>query len=153
MEVTAGMNYKTISNRPPSAGVAVDGEFRTEEERWLAALNVSFLIPDDYHVPYFDRAGALDVLRCRESTLDALIAAGLPCSGKSGQEWFDRYDLFNLALASGSKTSVPETAIRYALRWMSGGPQTWVERLDWRFEIDLECPHPSCGAEPCWIHA
>ena len=137
----------------PSAGVAVAGAFADERERWLAALATIFLIPGDHHMPYFDRVGALDTLRVEESTLDALIAAGLTCTGEPGQEWFDRYDLFNLSLASGSGKSVPETAIRYALRWMNGGPQTWFEPLDWKFEIDLECPHERCGAEPEFTHA
>ncbi|MGW7579337.1 hypothetical protein [Streptomyces sp. NPDC054765] len=124
-----------------------------EIDRWIAALDGLFTVPDDHRVAYFDRVAALDMLRCEEATLDALIKVGLPYLGETGKEWFDRFDLFNLALASGSATSVPEMAIQYALRWMHGGPHTWITELDWSFVVDLECPHQECGADPRWSHA
>ena len=53
----------------------------------------------------------MEMLRCGPDTLDGLVRAGLPCGGVPGAELFDRYDLFNLALLSGSGASVPERAI------------------------------------------
>ncbi|MGW1838140.1 hypothetical protein [Streptomyces sp. BBFR2] len=122
-------------------------------KRWLTALDGLYAVPEDHRVGYFDRTAALDTLRCGEKTLDALIAAGLPTTGAPGDEWFDRFDLFNLALASGSGQSVPEKAIAYALRWMHGGPETWTARLDWNFVVNLSCPREVCGAGPEWTHA
>lgn len=125
----------------------------TAEHGWLSALDGLFTIPSDFRNEDVDRVAALDMLRCGEATLDALIAAGLPCRGETGAEWFDRFDLFNLSLASKSTVSVPERAIRYALRWMHGGPQTWTEPIRWSFDIQLGCPLPECGPQPQWSHA
>lgn len=124
-----------------------------EADRWLSALERTFLVPEDHRVGYFDRVAALDMLRCGEQVLDELVQAGLPTLGEPGAEWFDRFDLFNLALASGSQTSVPEKAIKYALRWMHRGPKTWTESLDWTFVVDLSCPLDTCGEDPEWSHA
>jgi hypothetical protein len=122
-------------------------------EQWLAALDALYPVPEDHRVAYFDRVAALDLLRCGEDVFEALISAGLPHSGEPGKEWFDRFDLFNLALASGSRTSVPEKAIAYALRWMHGGPETWTAPLDWTFTVTLDCPREECGTDPAWSHA
>jgi hypothetical protein len=118
---------------------------------WLAALDRLFTIPYGYRDETVDRASAIEMLRCHPDVLDALVAAGLPCGGSPGAERFDRYDLFNLALTSGSGTSVPERSIEFALRWMNSGPDSWFEPLDWRFSIELECPRAGgCGADPWW---
>lgn len=118
---------------------------------WLTALDRLFTIPGDHRNEIVDRAGALDMLRCGDDVLDALITAGLPCGGTLGAERFDRYDLFNLALASGSGMSVPERSIEFALRWMNSKPGSWFEPLDWRFSVELECPRAGgCGADPWW---
>ncbi|MFD0885016.1 hypothetical protein ACFQ08_10700 [Streptosporangium algeriense] len=124
-----------------------------EADRWLAALDGLYSVPDEHRVGFFDRAGAVDLLRCGEEVFDELVKAGLPFAEESDGERFDRFDLFNLALASRSGTSVPEKAIRYALRWMHGGPETWTARLDWTFHVTLECPLDACGDEPQWTHA
>ncbi|WP_073391709.1 hypothetical protein [Jatrophihabitans endophyticus] len=124
---------------------------------WPAALERIWPIPADHRDAQVDRVAALDMLRCGETALDELVAAGLPADDRDGGQYFDRFDLFNLALASGSGTSVPERAIRYALRWMQGGPPTWVQPLHWTFDIELQCPAGSCPAdaagEPSWWHA
>jgi hypothetical protein len=138
------MHSVTDASRPAPA---------TAEHGWLAALDGLFTIPEDFRNTDVDRVGALDMLRCGEQTLDALIAAGLPCRGEAGAEFFDRFDLFNLSLASKSGVSVPERAIRYALRWMHGGPQTWTEPIQWTFDIQLRCPLPECGPDPQWWHS
>jgi hypothetical protein len=121
---------------------------------WLKALSGLWPIPPAFQDAQVDRVAALDMLRCGEPVLDELVASGLPAVERDGVQHFDRFDLFNLALASGSTTSVPERAIRYALRWMSGGPETWVAPLRWSFDIELACPRPDgCGPEAVWSHA
>jgi PAS domain-containing protein len=123
-------------------------------DAWLAALSGLFTMPAGYRDEQVDRIAALETLRCGPAVLDELVRAGLPCSGPSGDERFDRYDLFNLSLATGTGTSLPERTIHYALRWMHGGPETWTQRLEWIFEIELHCPDPAgCGAAPFWSHA
>lgn len=138
------MHSLTDAGRPAPA---------TAEQGWLAALDGLFTVPADFRNENVDRVAALDMLRCGEATLDALIAAGLPCRGEPGAEWFDRFDLFNLALRSKSTVSVPERAIRYALRWMHGDPHTWIEPIRWSFDIELRCPLPECGEQPEWWHS
>ncbi|MER7751444.1 hypothetical protein [Kitasatospora sp. NPDC097643] len=122
-------------------------------ERWTAALEKVYLVPEEYRTGYFDRAAALDLLRCGEEVLDRLVAAGLPSTGEPGDERYDRYDLFNLALASGSAESVPEKAIAYALRWMNQGPESWTAELGWSFAITVECPTGECGEQSSLSHA
>ncbi|KAB2342448.1 hypothetical protein [Actinomadura rudentiformis] len=118
---------------------------------WLGALARLFTIPAEYREEIVSREGALEMLRCGDGVLDALIAAGLPCGGPAGAELFDRYDLFNLSLASGSGASVPERSIEFALRWMNGEPDSWFQPLEWRFSVELECPRPEgCGDDPVW---
>ncbi|WP_223199543.1 hypothetical protein [Solihabitans fulvus] len=121
---------------------------------WLAALARLFVIPAGYRDENVDRVGALDMLRCGPAVLDALIRDGLPCSGEPGAERFDRYDLFNLALYSGSNSSVPERAIQFALRWMGKAPETWLNPMAWQVGIELACPEQhGCGDAPTWSMA
>ncbi|WP_327697964.1 hypothetical protein [Streptomyces sp. NBC_00459] len=118
---------------------------------WLAALAELFPVPAGYRDERVDRFGALDILRCGEDLLAELLAAGLPHSGPPGAELFDRYDLFNLALHSGSGTSAPETGIRFALRWMGRDPGTWFADRTWDLSVDLSCPlDGGCEADPTW---
>ena len=125
----------------------------TTSQTWLDALAELWPIPTEFRDAQVDRIVALDMLRCGEAVLAELVAAGLPCIERHGTQFFDRYDLFNLALASGSGTSVPERAICYALRWMSGGPETWIAPLRWTFDIELDCPAGDCGSDARWSHA
>jgi hypothetical protein len=122
-----------------------------EAGAWFAALEELFPIPAEYRREEIDRAGALDTLRCGDAVLEELIARGLPCSGEPGRERFDRNDLFNLALYSGSARSVPVMAFRFALRWMSEPASTWFEPRRWTVSIELGCGRPGgCGADPRW---
>ncbi|MFG3135613.1 hypothetical protein ACGFZA_05230 [Streptomyces sp. NPDC048211] len=124
------------------------------EDGWIQALDTVFVMPEDYRDLTVDRPAALDTLRCAEPVLDLLVEAGLACSEQDGVQLFDRYDLFNVALASGSGSSLPEISMRYALRWMRGGPATWTEPLDWTFAIELTCPlGEGCGPDARWEHA
>jgi hypothetical protein len=121
---------------------------------WLKALAGFWPIPPAFSDPQVNRVAALDLLRCGEPVLDELVASGLPMVERAGGQYFDRFDLFNLALASRTHTSVPERAIRYALRWMSGGPETWTAPLHWSFDIELSCPVAGgCDPGATWSHA
>ncbi|MCD0453481.1 hypothetical protein LO762_30495 [Actinocorallia sp. API 0066] len=115
---------------------------------WLAALADLVPVADGYRDEVVGRGEALDLLRCGDALLDDLVAHGLPCS-PDGR--FDRYDLFNLALYSGSGRSAPETGIRFALRWMGREPDTWFTDKSWTISVELACPRAGgCGADPWW---
>ncbi len=104
---------------------------------WLASLEQLFAIPPEYRRADAPRAHALEMLRCSEETLDALVAAGLPCEGSPGDERFDANDLFNLALYSSSRASVPERAFQFVLRWMTDPCDAWFEPRRWSFSLEL----------------
>src|SRR5688500_15292739 len=103
-----------VSSRPRTAArpASPDG--------WLAACERRCAIPAPFRDERVSRADALQTLRCGDELLDRLVAQGLPCGGARGDERFDAFDLFNLALDSGSGRSMPEMAFGFALRWMSG---------------------------------
>jgi PAS domain-containing protein len=123
-------------------------------ERWRAAVRHLWPVPAEFRDAQLNRVAALDMLRCGDDVLDVLVTEGLPAVVRDGTQYFDRFDLFNLALASGTLTSVPERAIRFALRWMSGGPDTWTAPLHWSFDIELGCPHAEgCDQAATWSHA
>ncbi|MFE2979029.1 hypothetical protein [Streptomyces sp. NPDC059258] len=124
------------------------------ENGLLKALDSLYAMPDDYREFTVERAAALDILRCGERQLDLLVGSGLQCERAGDGLRFDRYDLFNVALGAQSGRSLPEISMRYALRWMQGGPATWTEPLDWAFEVELTCPRDGgCGTDPRWQHA
>lgn len=106
---------------------------------WLGSLEQLFPIPAAHRDDCVDRRTALGVLCCGEAILDELLAHGLPSAGPSGEELFDRNDLFNLALYSGSQGSVPEKAVRFALRWMSEPTSTWFQAKRWSISFELAC--------------
>jgi hypothetical protein len=136
------------------AMTSIHPDLHDATETWLTALSGLWPIPPEFQDAQVNRVAALDMLRCGENVLDELVTAGLPAVVRDGTQYFDRFDLFNLALASGSQTSVPERAIRYALRWMSGGPGTWVSPLRWNFDIELSCPTgQGCDSRATWSHA
>lgn len=118
---------------------------------WLAACERLFAIPEPHRDEYVNRADARQMLRCDDALLDRLIAHGLPCGGTAGDERFDHYDLFNLALDSGSGRSMPEMAFQFALRWMSGAAESWFEPRHWTVNVGLQCGRrDGCGADPIW---
>ncbi|HEV2370664.1 MAG TPA: hypothetical protein VGS19_00730 [Streptosporangiaceae bacterium] len=120
-------------------------------DRWLTALAELVPVPPGYRNESIDRIGALDILRCDDAMLTDLVEHGLP---SAGGELFDRYDLFNLALYSGTGKSAPETGIRYALRWMGREPDTWFAEREWNLSVELFCPRPDgCRPGPTWSAA
>src|SRR4051794_32500649 len=118
------------------------------ERQWLRALDDLVVIPDGFRDESAGRDEALATLRCGEAVLDALVAAGLPCDD---EQRFDRFDLFNLALYSGSGRSMPEMAFQFALRWMASPADSWFAPRRWRFDVGIACGRADgCGAEPSW---
>lgn len=121
---------------------------------WLASLALLYPVPAPHRAPQTGRREALEILRCGPAVLDELLRAGLPHSRGSEGELFDRHDLINLALNSGTGQSAPERAMRFALRWMHEDPKTWTLALDWTLRIELACADPGgCGADASFSHA
>jgi hypothetical protein len=119
-----------------------------QAKRWHDSLAGLYAVPAPHRVADIDRAQALEMLRCGPRILDELVASGLSHSDGPQGTMFDRHDLINLALHSGSGQSMPERAVRYALRWMREDPQTWASPLEWTFDIELSCPrHEDCAGE------
>ncbi|MFC5826542.1 hypothetical protein [Nonomuraea insulae] len=115
-------------------------------DAWLDSLNRLFRIPPEFRDETVEWKRAGELLGGGEPLLKALVDHGLPYSDSSGQIRFDRYDLTNLALYSGSGTSGPEMAMKYALRWMHDAPETLYTPRRWTFAIETSCPHPEgCG--------
>lgn len=125
----------------------------TDPQRWHASLAGLFAVPAPHRVADIDRTLALEMLRCPPWLLDELVSAGLPHDQRPDGIHFDRHDLINLALHSGSGASMPERAVRFALRWMREDPRSWTVPLRWSWQIELACDRPGgCGANPVSAH-
>lgn len=124
----------------PAGPLGLDG--------WLESLRNLLIIPEDLRDEWVTRAGALEMLQCGPDTLDLLLREGLPHGGEPGEERFDRFDLVNLALYSGSGTSVPEKTMRFALRWMHADPQTLYRPQRWDCSVALTPPPGDEDADP-----
>lgn len=122
-----------------SAPAAAGQDRRAAGGAWRESLAVLYPVPAPHRVEDVDRRTALEMLRCGPEVLDRLVADGLPHTGRADGPWFDRHDLVNLALQSGSGWTMPERAVQFALRWMREDPKTWTEPLEWTYEIGLSC--------------
>lgn len=107
-------------------------------------------VPEPYRVPELDGDEARAILRCGPAVFDELVAAGMPATEGPDGPLFDRHDLINLALNSGSGESLPERALRFALRWMRGDPATWTNPLAWEFSIEMRAD--GSDEESSWSH-
>lgn len=124
-----------------------------DPQRWHASLAVLFPVPEPHRVEDISWTQAVEMLRVPETLLDELVSAGLPHGRRPDGIFFDRHDLINLALHSGSGASMPERAVRFALRWMREDPRSWTVPLRWTFQIELGCDRPDgCGADPESAH-
>ena len=119
-------------------------------DSWLNSLQLLYPVPEAYRVPQLDTREALEVLRCGPEILGELLAAGLPHTEGPDGILFDRNDLINLALNSGTGLSMPERAVRFALRWMREDPKTWENSLNWKFSIQLS--NPDSDDTSTWSH-
>ena len=119
-----------------SAPAAVAGQDRRAAGgAWQESLAALYPVPAPHRVQDVDRRTALEMLRCGPDLLDELLAAGLPHVERPDGPWFDRHDLVNLALGSGSGWTMPERAVRFALRWMLEDPETWIGRASCRERV------------------
>jgi hypothetical protein len=120
-------------------------------DRWLSTLRRITFVPSAHREFDTGPDTALAMLRCPPQVLDALVAAGLPAIGTGPDRRFCRYDLFNLALYSGTGTTLPEIGFEFALRFARQPVSTWTEPRRWRMAATLSCPDGRCGADPAWI--
>lgn len=121
------------------------------DDAWTASLAGLLTVPAGCPDEQLDRPAALEMLRCGEVVLDRLIERGLPHTGNPGNELFNRADLFNLALYSGSRRSVPEMAVAFALRWMGAEPHELLAPACWSFSVEVTCPlGDTCGGDRRW---
>ena len=129
------MSTAHLPAAPPGPGEnALDG--------WVRSLGVLLAIPTELRDERVPRATALEMLRCGDQVLDELIREGLRHGGEPGAELFDRFDLVNLSLYSGSGTSVPEETMRFALRWMHEHPSALFRPRAWDYHVELSCDRP-----------
>ncbi|HEX8053288.1 MAG TPA: transglutaminase domain-containing protein [Thermoleophilaceae bacterium] len=131
--------------------MAVAGDTRRPAGDWLRSLRELVPIPEPYRDESMDRAAALEVLRCPEEVLDRVVAEGFPSSGEGEAQRFDRRDVYNLALHSGSGRSLPELGVAFLGRLGREGEQAWSEPRTWRIGAQIRCPRrEGCGADPAW---
>lgn len=121
----------------------------THADGLFNALADFFPVPDLYREADTDWTVARQLLDCDDDTLTELVRRGLPAKGDGEQTWFDQRDIFNLALHSGSGTTPPECAFRYALRWMALPTVHLISGRAWTFTVDVRCSVPSdCDGDP-----
>jgi hypothetical protein len=126
-----------VSSGSAGTGSARSGENATGADPWLRSLAMIYLVPGPYREPRLDAGEAQAILRCGPEVFAELVAAGLPAADGPDGLLFDRHDLIHLALNSGSGRSMPERALRFALRWMREPPSSWTRPLAWDFSIEL----------------
>ena len=128
-----------------AAALHPDRDRRAAGGRWAESLARLYPVPAPHRAEDVDRRTALEMLRCGPAVLDRLVADGLPHSDGEDGPRFDRHDLVNLALQSGSGATMPERAVLFALRWMREDPRTWTEPLEWTYDISMSCPDCTGG--------
>lgn len=123
---------------------------RRELARWLTSLQALVPVPASHARPAVPADDARAMLRCSAVTWDALVAEGLPAHSTDAGERYDEHDLFNLALHSGSGTSLPELAVRFAFGFLRQPPSSWCAPRVWRMRVEVTCPATPCGADGEW---
>jgi hypothetical protein len=107
-----------------------------EPEALFGAVAGLRTVPTDFAVYDADAQLATRHLSMDHTALAALVRAGLPHrQGPDGAPLFDFTDLTNVALRSGSGTTVPELARRFLLRFLSGEPRSWYEERTWQIGV------------------
>lgn len=128
------MSNPTATRRPPSSR---DAPGIDDLRGWLDSLEQLIPTPHEFREETISRQTAVEMLRCSAGVLDALIRGGLPCSGAQGDERFDRWDLFNVALYSRSRRSIPELSALVVARAAAEKPPTWIDRREVRLTLSL----------------
>ncbi|WP_329321419.1 hypothetical protein [Streptomyces sp. NBC_01262] len=77
------------------------------------------------------------LLGCSPRVWALLTAEGLAGHPTPCGERFDGRDLFNLAVHSGSRGSVPEVALTLALRFARQNPRFWEREREWELRVTL----------------
>jgi hypothetical protein len=130
------------------------GSCATSEELdgWVSSLRELIPTPPEYREETIDRRTALEMLRCEERVIDELLDQGLYASGPRGEERFDRWDLFNVALYSRSRRSIPELSALVVARAAAERPEAWTERREVALTLGLGCTREGgCAASPSWL--
>ena len=138
---TEGRGPSHLGKPNPAKTDALDG--------WLTSLAGLVPVPAPHSQPLLDAQSALGILRCGESTLEQLLAHGLPHEQRDGTVWLDRFDVFNLGLHSRSGRSLPELTIGFVTRLAREGEDALTERRGWRARIQLRCPRGEACAPDC----
>ncbi|MFF7249394.1 hypothetical protein ACFZBU_36470 [Embleya sp. NPDC008237] len=121
------------------------------EAGWQAALHGFIPVPAAHARPELDAAAARSLLRCSPRAWALLTAGGLTAHPTPDGERFDGRDLFNLAVYSGSRASVPELALSLAMRFARQDPRDWARERRWDLHTTLTCPrHRGAGEWRAW---
>jgi hypothetical protein len=118
---------------------------RPDPETLVRGLERIFVPPPEVDDALLGSAEACRLLRCEQSAVAALVAAGLPTFGPDG-ELLRRCDVLNLGLYSGSGRTIPEVAEAHRVRFAREPRQSWVEPRAWELAIGLGCPSERCSA-------
>lgn len=134
-------------------GVGAASRATSEElDGWISSLRELIPTPPEYREETIDRRTALEMLRCEEWVIDELLDHGLAASGPRGEDRFDRWDLFNVALYSRSRRSIPELSALVVARAAAEKPEAWTERREVALTLGLECTRQGgCAARPRWL--
>ncbi|MFD0381906.1 hypothetical protein ACFQ2B_04225 [Streptomyces stramineus] len=123
----------------------------TGDDGWRRALVGFVPVPAAHARPELDASAARHLLRCTPTAWSALTTGGLTPHPTADGERFDSRDLFNLAVHSGSRASVPELALSLALRFARQDPRHWARERTWDLELTLTCPrHEGEGTWHAW---
>lgn len=101
----------------------------------IDTLSVLVPTPPEYRV-WIDGTRALKILRCSPEELEQLAHAGLPC--EEGR--FDKYDVWNLGLHSGSGRSRPELEMIFFGKGMPSSRAKWVSTHRYAVTASAQCP-------------
>ena len=119
---------------------------------WLRALDGLWTVPGPHRDECVTRDQALLSLRCGEEVLDELLDHGLPHAGEPPGELYERSDVINLGLASGTLRSMAELGALFLVKLGNArSPDEWVRPMTWRLAGNLLPLHGrACGERPSW---
>jgi hypothetical protein len=110
---------------------------RSEWDGWFQALDRLIPTPADLWEGSIDDVGASRLFRCGADLLDALVERGLPARLTDAGRYYDIHELFNVALYSGSKRSLPELALSMITRFAREPVPQRIELGRWSLLADF----------------